>query len=153
MKKFGILIVLVLMLLGLTALLNKQKTPVQNPDTKGVIETAKNFYDFYDSCMKNPPKQAKDRVGEYCQQNSGLTTSDFAVNLEKGGTAKAGADPIICAQNPFQSFTIGSNVQIQDNKATVPVIELFGSTQLVSQVVLINSNGWKIDNIICPKPG
>lgn len=90
-------------------------------------------------------------VSVYCQNNTGLTTTVFAANLERGGTAKAGADPIFCAQNIPESYTVGRDVQISDNKATTFVNEVFGPTQIKVQVNFLNESGvWKVDNIICP---
>lgn len=103
--------------------------------------------------MKNPPVAAKGKVGEYCQNNSGLTTTTFAANLEKGGTAKAGADPIFCAQNVPESVAVNPDVQVTNDRAVALVFEMFGPTQIKIQADLINENGvWKIDNILCPLP-
>ncbi len=121
---------------------------------KAIVSTiTDNFYKDYDSCMKNPPSQAAGKVSAYCQNNTGLTTTTFKANLEKGGTAKAGADPIFCAQNIPESVNINPDTQITGGKAIVFVSEKFGPTQIKIQVDILKENdAWKIDNIICPLP-
>ncbi|MCL4365942.1 DUF3828 domain-containing protein [Patescibacteria group bacterium] len=125
----------------------------ESDDKKAIIETANSFYQKYDSCMKNPPAEAKDRVGEYCQGNLGLTTTNFVGNLEKGGTAKAGADPVVCAQNFPENITVSQDIQINTDQAKVSVNEKFGPTQVTPQIELLKKDGvWKIDNIVCVVP-
>jgi hypothetical protein len=103
--------------------------------------------------MKNPPAAAEGKVSEYCQNNTGLTTSAFAGNLEEGGTAKAGADPIFCAQDIPESMTVNADAHITGDKAIASVNEKFGASQIDIKVNLVNENGaWKIDNIICSPP-
>lgn len=103
--------------------------------------------------MKNPPRQAAGKVSVYCQDNTGLATTTFAANLEKGGTAKAGADPIFCAQNPPESTAVEPNTQITTDKAVAYVTEKMGPTQIKIRADLLKENGtWKIDNITCPLP-
>lgn len=122
-------------------------------DKTSILETVRSFYIKYDSCVKNPPAEATGRVGEYCQNNSGLTTATFANNLEKGGTAKAGADPIFCAQNIPEGVTVATDTQTAGNRASTSVSEKFGSTQVKIQVELLKENTiWKVDNLVCPKP-
>jgi len=103
--------------------------------------------------MKNPPAGSEGKVSEFCQNNSGLTTAAFAGNLEAGGTAKAGADPVFCAQDIPETFSVNADAQINADKAIAAVSEKFGVTEVNIQVNLANENGaWKIDNIICPSP-
>ncbi len=133
-----------------------QSPPIATPnstDKQAIAGIVDNFYKKYDSCMKNPPAEAKGRVGEYCQNNSGFTTANFAANLEKGGTAKAGADPIYCAQNPSENIIVNPDVQIRGDQATVSVNEKFGPNQVTPRLELLKEAGeWKIDNIVCPAP-
>ncbi len=138
---------------------NNQPGPQPTPTTIGTSdktaasEITNNFYQSYDTCMKNPPAAAAGKVSEYCQNNSGFTTSNFAANLEKGGTAKAGADPIFCAQNVPESIIVNPSIQITGSKALALVNETFGPTQIEIQVELLKENGtWKVDNIVCPLP-
>ncbi len=121
-------------------------------DKKSILDIVSNYYAKYDSCMRNPPPQAQGRVGEYCQNNSGLTTTAFPGNLQKGGTAKAGADPVTCSQNPPGAI-VATDIQISDNRAAASVRENFGPTEINIQVELLRENSvWKVDNITCPKP-
>jgi len=167
MQKYGlgILIVLLLVLFGFLgfSFLNSRKsavspspnpttTPQIIPDTKPVSDLIDNYYKFYDSCMKNPPTAAKGMVGEYCQNNSGVTSLAFPQNIEEGGIAKAGADPIVCAQNFPESISV-TNVSITDDQAVGIVTEKFGPTEIEVQIMVIKENRvWKIDNIVCPSP-
>lgn len=128
-------------------------TAVKAPDKTAVPEITDSFYKSYDSCMKNPPAKAAGKVSQYCQDNSGLTTAAFASNLEKGGTAKAGADPIFCAQNIPESFNVSPDARISGDSADIFVSEKFGPSEIKIKADLIRENGaWKIDNIICPRP-
>lgn len=134
-------------------LTTSQPTPTSgNLSDKAIVsEITSNFYNNYDSCLKNPPAQAAGKVSEYCQNNTGVTSATFEENLAKGGTAKAGADPIVCAQNLPESVAVNPDTQIIDDKAVAFVSERFGSTQIKIQVILVKENGsWLIDNIICP---
>ena len=159
MKKL-LLIILVVPILGLAACsaFSRQSqitSPPASPatDQAVVAKAVNNFYTSYDSCMKNPPAGSEGKVGEYCQNNTGLTTAAFAGNLEAGGTAKAGADPVFCAQDIPRTMSVNTAMQITADKAIASVLETFGATDINIQVVLVNENGiWKIDNIICPLP-
>ena len=92
-------------------------------------------------------------MSEYCQNNTGLTTSAFAGNLEAGGTAKAGADPVFCAQDIPETMSVSNDVQITADKAVASVLEKFGTAQIDIQIDLVKENSvWKIDNITCPTP-
>ncbi len=124
-----------------------------NKDRQKVTEIVKSFYQNYDDCMKNPPAKAKGQVSIYCQNNSGLTTPDFQSNLDEGGTSKAGADPIYCAQNPAESVSV-DDVKISGNQSTGLISETFGEIKLkdIKVELLNNGESWKIDNLICPKP-
>jgi len=118
-----------------------------------VAKAVNNFYTSYDSCMKNPPAGSEGKVGEYCQNNTGLTTAAFAGNLEAGGAAKAGVDPVFCGQDIPETMSVNTDMQITADKAIASVLEKFGTTQINIQVDLVKENGvWKIDNIICPLP-
>lgn len=164
MKKAIIWTIILLVLIGVGSYFSFFNTGSENQDQSGNGSTSKidektipnaieNFYNKYDSCMKNPPSEATGRVSEYCQNNTGMTTAAFAANLEKGGTSKAGADPIFCSQNPPESIKASSDFQVYNDKATGFVVEKFGTSQIKAQVELIKDNGvWKIDNIACPVP-
>lgn len=163
MKKKVIVLITSLLLIGAiyyfftnqnknTNQITPQPTSVSDTSDKTeILEVTINFYKNYDSCMKNPPAQAAEKVGEYCQNNTGLTTISFASNLEKGGIAKAGADPIYCAQNTAEEITVLPDVEITAAKAVIFVNKKMGPTQIKIQADLLKDNGnWKIDNIICP---
>jgi hypothetical protein len=150
----------VVSILGLAAcsVFSRQSQTTSQPaspatDQAVVMEAVNNFYTSYDSCMKNPPAGSEGKVSEYCQNNTGLTTAAFAGNLEAGGTAKAGADPVFCAQDIPGTMSVNTDVQITAEKAIASVLEMFGTMQINIQVDLVNENGvWKIDDIICPTP-
>lgn len=162
MKKFS-LIILVVPILALAAcsVFSQQSQITSQPASpatdqaaaEAVAKAVNDFYTSYDSCMKNPPAGSEGKVSEYCQNNTGLTTAAFAGNLEAGGTAKAGADPVFCAQDIPETMSVNTEVQITADKAIASVLEKLGTTQIDIQVDLVNENGvWKIDNIICPPP-
>lgn len=112
------------------------------------------FYETYTNCLKNPPTAAKGKVSTYCQNNTGLTTSDFAANIAAGGTAKAGADPIVCAQNPPANIQVASSSAQKGTSVTVNVFESYGAGTKVTipVTVRLENNQWRIANIVCPKP-
>lgn len=125
------------------------KLPVP-PDSILMFETADNFYQRYLYCMKNPPEEAMGKVSEYCQNNTGLTTNSFQANIDKGGISKAGADPILCGQNPPEKVTVAKTLPAKNSAL---VIEKFGEMSIQITSVLKNIDGkWLIDNIVCPKP-
>lgn len=129
---------------------DKNPVPVTNENT--IPNAIGNFYRTYENCVKNPPGEAEGRVSEYCQNNSGQTSAAFAANLEKGGVAKAGADPVFCAQNVPEGMKVDSDFQVKNNKATGFMLERFGSAQTKVQIDLVYESGsWKIDNVVCPK--
>jgi hypothetical protein len=131
-----------------TATSNVPSTPESS-----VSEVINNFYISYGTCMGNPPDAAAGKISVYCQNNSGFTTAAFAANLEKGGTAKAGADPIYCSQNPPDGITINPDVKVAAEKATASITEKISTSKIKIQIDLLNESGvWKIDNIACPLP-
>jgi len=158
MKKTIIAVaVLAVLTVGAYLYFNRGQTPDKNSAPKTNESTIPNaignFYRKYEDCVKNPPSEAEGRVTEYCQNNTGLTSAAFAGNLEKGGTAKAGADPIFCAQNVPEGMKVDADFQVKNSKATGFMLERFGSSQVKTQVDLVYEGGaWKIDNVVCPKP-
>ncbi len=60
--------------------------------------------------MKNPPAGSEGKVGEYCQNNTGLTSAAFAGNLEAGGAAKAGILPYIQMESRLDILKTPPNV-------------------------------------------
>jgi len=136
----------------ISGVLTSTPTP---PSALEAAQAVSAFYQGYEDCMRNPPQAAAGQVSTYCQTHTGLTTQDFAQNLEAGGTAKAGADPIFCAQSPPQSTSIGQVVPSSDGTMmTVHVIESFGAAPKVdiSVTVKMENGQWKVDNISCPAP-
>jgi len=122
-------------------------------DEKTIPDAITNFYQKYASCLKNPPSEASGKVSEYCQNNTGLTTAAFAGNLEKGGIAKAGADPIFCAQSVPETKKTSSDFQMKNNKAAGFMVEKFGPNEIKPRIELVNDKGvWKVDNVVCPAP-
>jgi len=163
MKKTVILAAVLLAVIGAALYLSSHKgSDNQTQDGKGYLfqydestipKVAGDFYQNYENCLKNPAAEANGRVSEYCQIHTGLTTANFSANLEKGGTAKAGADPVFCAQNVPESMKTSPDFQIHGDRATGFVEENFGPSQVKPQVELVRENGvWKVDNVVCPAP-
>jgi hypothetical protein len=122
-------------------------------DAQAIADIVNRYYGFYRSCMTNPPPQASGQVASYCLANSGLTTAAFAANLELGGAAGAGADPVTCSQQPPESVAVDANIEVANGTATAHVLEAFGATQTTVTVQLVMDGGsWMIDNIVCPAP-
>jgi hypothetical protein len=120
---------------------------------EAAVKAVTDFYASYDICLKNPPAEAEGKVSEFCQTHTGLTTAAFAGNLEAGGTAKAGADPVFCAQDIPETMSVSRDLYVDADNATASVLETFGATRMTIRVDLLFENGvWKIDNIICPIP-
>lgn len=158
MKKTVIaVVVLAIVAAGVYFYFNGGQAPEGNSVPKINENTITNavgaFYRKYEDCVKNPPSEAEGRVTEYCQLNTGLTSAAFAGNLEKGGTAKAGADPIFCAQSVPEGMKVDPDFQAKDNRATGYMLERFGSAQVKTQIDFVYEAGaWKVDNVVCPKP-
>lgn len=114
---------------------------------------AAGFYDWYNKCMQNPPGEAAGQVGLYCQNHNPYGSYDLARNLEASGVAQAGADPIICAQNPPRSTKVTS-VKTQAGKTITTIAEAYGSGDTVEiKVTMTQENGdWKVNAISCPRP-
>jgi hypothetical protein len=128
--------------------------PVLEADTKSIKQLVSDFYATYTSCLKNPPSEATAKVSLYCQAHTGLTSEDFVANLQQGGIARAGADPIMCAQNPAKSLTVDTVDYEAPDRAVAAVDELFtgGFAQKIAVVVLKENNSWRVDMVSCPKP-
>lgn len=161
LKKEVILGIILFIVAGAAFYLTNYRS-VQTQDGKGYLskydettipKVINDFYENYESCLKNPPAQAAGRISVYCQNNSELATVDFGGNLEKGGVAKSGADPVFCAQSMPETRNVSSDFQVKNDKATGFMEEKFGSNEIKVQVELINEKGiWKVDNVICPAP-
>lgn len=127
--------------------------PVTKYDETTIPKVINDFYQNYEVCLKNPPASAAGRVSEYCQSNTGLTTTTFAANLVKGGIAEKGADPIFCAQSVPESKKVSSDFWVKNDKATGFMDEKFGPNQIKVQIEFVSEKGvWKVDNVICPLP-
>jgi hypothetical protein len=122
---------------------------------EAVILVTQAFYDEYLDCMTNPPTQAAGQVGNWCSSNNSNATAGFPANLEAGGVAEAGADPIVCAQSFPMKYEVrdDSSYTHSEKQGTAFVVEQFGSGELVLTVKL-NGEGEKllVDNIVCPVP-
>jgi hypothetical protein len=160
MSKSLIILLVIVGLLLLTALFiiprasslapQPSPTPVASNNNSELLTIVNNFYKEYQNCMANPPSQAEGSVSTWCQVNNSFATKDFAKNLTNGGVAKAGADPILCAQNPPQSIT----AELVSGPNTVKVVEQFGVGVNVNITVnLVTEKGQvKVNNITCPTP-
>ncbi len=131
----------------------------QNPPVKVTVENETDqmkaavlgLYNTYQRCMSNPPPKASGQVSRYCQAHNKYASASFTKNLEKGGVAKAGADPIYCAQNSPIRITMGT---VNPAQQTVEVIENFGSSTntKIKAALVEEENIWKVDNFTCPLP-
>ena len=82
-KPYATLGLIVFILLYKQAPNNSAKTaPVTKqvvPSSKDAIKTVvSNFYTAFQDCMKTPPIQAEGQVSNYCQLNTGFTTTSFS---------------------------------------------------------------------------
>jgi hypothetical protein len=130
--------------------------PVTSFSAEAVASTTKAFYDEYMNCMTNPPAEAIGQVGNWCSSNNSNATSNFPANLEAGGVAAAGADPIVCAQSFPMSYKVKENATYNSAEKTgkALVAEQFGSGELVLTALLSGINDkLLVDNIVCPVPG
>jgi hypothetical protein len=159
-KLFIILFVLLIGVVALSFFTRKESTPVKQTNSQtgkvsahSALGVAQNFYTAYQNCLQNPPEQAIGQVSTYCQANTGFTTQNFVKNLETGGVAAAGADPILCAQNTPEKIEAQSMSEQTLLTARVNVNLIFGEMTQTNKVDLINEDGvWKVDNIMCPQP-
>ena len=130
--------------------------PVTSFSADAVGLVTKAFYDEYMNCMTNPPAEAIGQVGNWCSSNNSNATSNFPANLEAGGVAAAGADPIVCAQSFPMSYKVKDDATYNSAEKTGKafVAEQFGSGELVLTVLLSGINDkLLVDNIVCPVPG
>jgi hypothetical protein len=127
-------------------------SPPKNQLVTLPVQTAQNFYMAYLECLKNPPKEAGDTVSEYCQSHNSYGSDDLSKNLELGGIAAMGADPILCAQNPPETVKATEASSITDTTAHVEVNEKFSSdtTKPAVDLELLN-NVWKVVDVKCPE--
>ncbi len=111
----------------------------------------KSFFDEYMLCMTKPPAEAKDYVGDYCQSHNSNATQSLPANLKLGGVSDAGADPILCAQNVPESFSVGMGFLDPEGVGNVMVIQNFSSdSKVFVNVRLQNDSGeYLVDNIQC----
>ena len=130
--------------------------PETSFSAEAVVIVTKAFYDEYMDCMTNPPAEAIGQVGNWCSSNNSNATSNFPANLEAGGVAEAGADPIVCAQSFPMSYIVEGNATYSSSEktGTAFVSEQFGSGELVLTALLSAANDkLLVDNIVCPVPG
>ncbi len=157
-KGFVVLLFFLILGVGLYLYLTKKTAPAPSQTnttpspSQSAGEVVTLFYKKYQDCMKNPPLEAEGNVDIYCQSHTDLTTPAFLNNLDQGGTAKAGANPIVCAQNIPETVQIGS-ISSNNGTSQVVVTETFGPTKLEVPVLLkLENNQWRVDNIVCPRP-
>ena len=130
--------------------------PVTSFSAEAVVLVTKAFYDEYMDCMTNPPAEAIGQVGNWCSSNNSNATTNFPANLEAGGIAEAGADPIVCAQSFPMSYKVKDDATYNSAEKTGKafVAEQFGSGELVLTALLSGVNDkLLVDNIVCPIPG
>ncbi|MCK9351694.1 MAG: hypothetical protein WCT49_01890 [Candidatus Paceibacterota bacterium] len=122
--------------------------PTEDPKTAVLA-----FYNNYQNCVKDPPREAKEKVSEYCQSHTGVSTVDLEKNIAAAGIAKLGADPIVCAQNLPESILMGDVKAVDERSSIVTVKESFGDQSLdVRAYVKKTADGWFVDNVVCPAP-
>ena len=119
-----------------------------------VTMTVEQFYSAYEACLKNPPQEGAGRVAVYCQEHNPYSTSSFSANVTAGGTARRGADPVTCAQNPPSSIAVEAVDLEAPDKAVATVLAVFGSSlaQKIPVVVVREKELWRVDAILCPAP-
>ena len=130
--------------------------PETSFSAEAVVIVTQAFYDEYVDCMTNPPAEAIGQVGNWCSSNNSNATANFPANLETGGVAAAGADPIVCAQSFPMSYNVRDDATYESAKktGTAFVVEQFGSGELVLTVLLSGAGDrLLVDNIVCPVPG
>ena len=117
-----------------------------------VAKVAQAFYDEYLNCMTIPPAEATCQLGNWCSSNNSHEGPGFLANLEAGGVAAAGADPIVCAQSFPMSYSASEgNYSVASKSGTATVTEKFGSGVLKVTVKLVKQDSQLIvDNIVCP---
>ena len=130
--------------------------PETSFSAEAVVIVTKAFYDEYIEFMTNPPAEAIGQVGNWCSSNNSNATSNFPANLEAGGVAEAGADPIVCAQSFPMSYIVEDNATYSSSEKTGKafVTEQFGSGEIML-TVLLSGAGDKllVENIVCPIAG
>lgn len=123
-------------------------------DTKAIKTLVTDFYAAYQTCLSKPPPQAVGKVSGYCQARTGLSTTALVENLRQGGTARRGADPVTCSQNPPASVTAGEIDYEAPDRAVATAITAYGAgfAQKIPVVVVKEAAGWRVDNVTCPRP-
>ena len=118
------------------------------------IQIVQNYYDAFDTCMKNPPSEASGKVQVYCQDHNAFAGSKLASNLDS--EAKKGYIPVICAQEPPTEAKPKSSTISGETNASVLFTETFGMGNEIDITYELvqegEGNAWKIENIICPRP-
>ena len=130
--------------------------PVTSFSAEAVVKVTQAFYDEYMNCMTTPPTQAAGQVGNWCASNNSNATPSFPANLEAGGVAAAGADPIVCAQSFPMSYKVETNASYSaaEKNGTAFVTEKFGASDVTLTALLTGADGkLLVYNIVCPVPG
>lgn len=130
--------------------------PETSFSAEAVVKVTQAFYDEYMNCMTTPPTQAAGQVGNWCASNNSNATPSFPANLEAGGVAAAGADPIVCAQSFPMSYKVETNASYSavEKNGTAFVTEKFGASDLTLTASLTGADGkLRVYNIVCPVPG
>lgn len=119
---------------------------------QAVRQVAAGFFQGYLDCMTDPPAAATGKVGDYCQANNGFATGNLPANLEAGGVAAAGADPITCGQNPPNGFDVEA-VTISGDTARAVVVAGYQPEPLEIRLSIVAAaDGPLVDDVRCPAP-
>jgi hypothetical protein len=122
-------------------------------DPQDVGDVAIGLYTEYMDCMKNPPAQAAGQVSAWCASHNSHATDNLPANLEAGGIAAAGADPIVCAQEFPMQLAVASTTLETGNSAHTMIVETFASGDITIDVTLRSDSGeFLVDDILCPMP-
>lgn len=161
-RKFAALVGILIFAIGMYFIIAKQETTESKPEptpssskvsANSPIGVTTNFYTAYQSCLKAPHANVVGNVSELCQTTTGFTTENFAKNLETGGVAIAGADPILCAQNVPEAIKAQGVQDETPTSARVSMQLTFGEVTQINFVDLVTQDGnWKVDNVVCPTP-
>ena len=137
-------VVAIAIIVGTYAALQYMGSNRTDNQTMNTPEQAVNeFYSMWINHEGNPMMD-----GVY--QNNPLITKALSQRIDEiiAGFDMGGYDPVLCAQDKPQSYTIES-VELNNDQATILLsLDFYGSPRPIL-VALINDGSWKLDNISC----
>ncbi|MDF1497059.1 MAG: DUF3828 domain-containing protein [Patescibacteria group bacterium] len=102
--------------------------------------------EFYGSWINYEGNPMVDKI----YRNNPLITAGLTQQIDSilASFDKSGYDPVLCAQDKPQNFSLGV-VTVDGNNASVVLTENFGGSEKNIIVSLKKDTNWQIDNIIC----